>query len=109
MSAGLIDQIFDYLGNDECGSSGDKNYIKFPNGTMICYGSHPSASGNWAASVSFPETFASVPFIVCDVIANVSAAIGFTVETKTVSGFVMSYNTNANAKTLNWLAIGRWK
>lgn len=104
MSRGLIDQVFNYLADDASGTG----YVKFPNGTMICYGSYASQNV-WSNQIGFAETFIDTPKVIPSVIANASTPIGFTALTITTTNFTLSYNTSSGAKTVFWIAIGKWK
>ena len=108
MSRELIDGVLNYLGNDDYGSNSKGKYIKFANGTMICYGTG-SASTAWASTITFPQTFIQTPHVMVMPLCNISYAIGFTILTVTTSQFTVSYHTNAGEKTPVWFAIGRWK
>ena len=104
MSVGLIDQVFNYLADDASGTG----YVKYPNGTMICYGTY-SSQNTWGNVIDFAQTFTAAPIVIPSVICNVQNAIGFTVLTVTTTTFTLSYNTTAGAKTIYWIAIGKWK
>ena len=116
MSTGLVDQIFDYLGNDV----GDSYYCKLPNGTLICWGSvnfTNASTGVQKVSKAYPHEFISSPYVV--------ASWRDTTSTPNHMDYVYSCSDNSTPKTTcvlaakrlatgyawlaHYIAIGRWK
>lgn len=111
----------------ESGSNANGNYIKFSEGTMICYrydvsvgysslqsNLFGSTSGNTAygqsATLSFPVAFYSAPA------ANSEAATGSAMTTRCVvlsaTQFLLTWSDVSTATTahgVSWVAIGRWR
>lgn len=108
MSRGVIDKTLAKLVDFAKSDSSGTGYVKHPNGTMICYGSYASQNV-WSNQIGFPETFVGTPKLIPAVIANVSSPIGFTALTITATNFTLSYSTPSGAKTIYWIAIGKWK
>lgn len=108
MSRGLVNRVLrkleEYASSDSCGVG----YVKHPNGTMICYGSFSSVNV-WSNQIGFAQTFIDTPKVIPSVIANVSTPIGFTALTVTATNFTLSYSTPSGSKTIEWIAIGKWK
>ena len=71
-------------------SEGADGYVKFPDGTLICYGNASNTT-----SATFKKEYSAAPVV----IANPSVA-----ATVTTSGFTVS-----ESSTFSWLAIGRSK
>lgn len=71
-------------------SEGADGYVKFPDGTLICYGSESSAT-----SGTFGKEYSAAPVLITS--PNVTATV-------TTTGF-----TVGTASTFSWLAIGRSK
>ena len=119
MSTGLVDQIFDYLGNDSAEQTGTvRGYCKLPNGTLICWGTvsfPPTSTGVQTVQDTFPVSFIASPWA--------CASWRDTVSTPSYMDYV--YATNSSTKTsiqlaakrldtryawsANYIAIGRWK
>lgn len=98
----------------ESGSNTNGNYVKYTDGTMICWGSKPT--GN----ITFAETFISTPTLIVSVnnaqnnfmhVAQGSASSGSTGSL--VATYQSIGTTNAwaidNTVTINYIAIGKWK
>lgn len=71
-------------------SEGEEGYVKFPDGTMICYGNEDNK-----VEVTFKSEFSAVPVIMIQPETAVTATkVGFTIE---------------EAKVFSWVAIGRYE
>ncbi len=112
--------------NIETGSNDNGSYIKFPDGTMICY---QNFSGNVDCSIAygsgyygyfnlsnikpFPVSFVETPVISVTLMDNdLIGAVPYS-PTKTTCSSIAMYIYGLNSKnkeiTLNVLAIGKWK
>lgn len=110
--------VFDKLGNSKELLEGDdiqsgNNYIKFPDGTMICWFSVHLEAGTESKECSFPEPFIIAPncfafheyahqaygFATTGAATNVSVIVYLKDETE---GFKLERNGSV-------IAIGRWK
>lgn len=108
----------------ESGSNTNSNYIKFSDGTMVCYNQISTTSSLTAyystltrtndIGVTFPKTFTNIPYIAITPIGN--QTIGCYISTgnpATTTGFAtMLFKGNAATATtciFNYIAIGRWK
>ena len=102
--------------------SGD-GYIKYSDGTMICYGSTSGSSTNtdyWGQfertddklSVDFPQNFISTP-IVCATPNYEGSTVSIMTSTITVSSFkfiiLRIKGTTPTNYGLKYIAIGKWK
>ena len=123
----MQDNIENAINSDvvESGSNANGNYVKYVDGTMICYGEkNPSLTINisWGTlyrsetfNITYPATFTTDP------------SFNITIKGGT-SAFVLNWNAPANFKTntgdyvvvrpdtrassyypMTWIAIGRWK
>jgi len=103
----------------------DGRYIKYGDGTMMCYGSSSitcssgyangfgSTSGSTyygTGTITFPASFHTAPNISMAQTSNVAYATA-SAGNKTVSGFnsVAFSSTSGYSVSFDWQAIGRWK
>ena len=107
----------------ESGSNGNGNYIKFYDGTMICYGDKygtTALADYWSQlkrgqiSVTFPQTFISTPSVNVGLKnAEMFAQLSMSADDITTSGFTAKVfkPTNASSTGINltYTAIGKWK
>ena len=104
------------LGTDALISTGS-GYIKFPDGTMICYGTHTTVSveagGTTNEYANFPQTFYNAPWAIAAAWGTVAPNKFFATarDTTTTQVRIYAYNGHnaASAVSATWLAIGRWK
>ena len=109
MASGVIEK----LSNDSA-----NGYCKFPDGTLICYGSNsvttPSAGGKFgyfgSTSVTFPQTFSACPIV----IPNVDKSPAFwsvnTQSTSTTGATIgVASDTQNGSANVTYIAVGRWK
>ncbi|ANA49271.1 hypothetical protein PMW_146 [Pseudomonas phage phiPMW] len=107
----------------ERGSNAQGDYVKFADGTMICWGSYTSGVlgitgalvGGYASAVStfaFPATFSAVPFLnatpthlTCFGVINASTT---TATQGAVQFLAVTSQSTAIARRCNWVATGRW-
>lgn len=113
------DTLKNYLGTIiESGGNSNGNYIKYTNGTMICYGSNKASSPK---TITFPHPFITDnPIITADVITpNVIASSApkiVIIGNKTSTSFkaycvyyMGSAGWDAAGENFDWQAIGEWK
>ena len=108
----------------ESGSNANGNYMKFPDGTMICTKTVTtsvtySAWGSWFESSiidlgDFAETFISTPIVTLSLNnSSTAASVGGANPTTTSAGNTRCFRPNAgtatNSVTIGVIAIGRWK
>ena len=106
------------------GSNANGYYIKYADGTMICYGRKALGSlaitapwGSWqispAQSVTYPVAFVGTPASVSVNMENTTGDIGVwgnTLSTTTsFTGYFIRGTTGTFSCTIAWMAIGRWK
>jgi hypothetical protein len=104
----------------ETGSSGDDDhYIKFPNGTLICYGTGNGVNGSYGVS-NFAYEFNEFPYVVVTPanenlinqivtkIYNYSTTKVKVVVTYTPIG-VSGAQVQIGGDEYNYIAIGKWK
>lgn len=108
----------------ESGSNANGTYIKFGDGTMICYykttvydqainsayGSLFIGTRNW----TFPEPFISAPFVTIGQFkwgsgASWGGAMASTTTYVILRGYDVSARAAGTACTISAMAIGRWK
>lgn len=108
----------------ESGSNTNGSYIKFEDGTMICWNSVPmtkSVTSTWGALYTspstslgtFPQTFIDIPTIT--VYCSGSSSIMLVTSaaaTTTTAGSIQLARADSNnnvSTTVNYIAIGKWK
>jgi hypothetical protein len=105
----------------ERGSNSSGQYVRFADGTQICWGSSPGATANNAAAgglyfsglitVGFPIAFSATPVLSASTIAQTGAMswAGYPATYGTSVGYLslISFGNGATA-TLQWMAVGRW-
>ena len=105
-----VEDAFENLGV-QSGSDTNGNYIKFPNGIMICWGSRNNLTGGSVAiPQSFPATFTNTPTVTISTGAG-GGRLPLYVEDVTVSGFNY-FRPDSNTSTTTWgryIAMGFWK
>lgn len=106
----------------ESGSNTDGRYVKYSDGTMICWGqvartlnitnSFDNFYYSGISNISFPATFTIAPTITVTPVTG-SGLYMCCVSTLTTSlwgGFMFASASHANVSTtINYIAIGRWK
>ena len=101
------------------------NYVKFKDGTMICYGNIEFNIGNmnqrspfWQyqdnnLSIPFSQTFISKPNIVASIIAGHYASLLYVIDCSInaiTSITILTLADSSQQKTnINYTAIGKWK
>lgn len=117
----LLVKIVDYLNRltPTFGSNTNGQWVKFPDGTMICWGSKDVTSSTSAtsayfkyygtATATFPQTFYSGPTVV----SNIQKAAHYwntTVTSISTTGCTVYAAGNSNTtSTVDYIAVGRWK
>lgn len=96
----------------ESGSNANGNYVKYADGTMICYGiANTNAEGY--ITINFPISFTSVPTIAVAQASDSETTNMITVKlsTRTTSNFRAAcvYSGGYLHQYLNYIAIGKWK
>lgn len=101
------------------------NYVKFKDGTMICYGNIEFNIGNmnqrspfWQyqnnnLSIPFSQTFISKPNIVASIVAGNYASLLYVIDCSInaiTSITILTLADSSQQKTnINYMAIGKWK
>ena len=110
---------------EESGNNENGNYIKYNNGTMICYGQRPQTAGltetlpsggyrSGGLNFSFPVEFITTPLVVATSSSDVNDT-GFNlaparINTQQFSGFFWGNKAqNGTTHSVNYMAIGKWK
>lgn len=110
--------VFDKLGNSKELLEGDdiqsgNNYIKFPDGTMICWFGVYLEAGTELKECSFPEPFISAPkCFAFHEYANETYGFATTGAATNVSVIVYSKDETEGFRLERYvsiIAIGRWK
>lgn len=105
------------------GSSSNGKYIKFADGTMICYNrlvvnslAITAGWGSWfisaVLSYSFPATFLDNPIVSVNVESTSGDIAIWAPQATTTTGFNGRFTRGASAtfnSVVAWMAIGRWK
>lgn len=102
------------IGSQRAGNGIDSsggNYVKFKDGTQICWG-----SGKNGVKVTFANAFKSTPYIFFgyNIGANNDQVVHGQAKYSSSTSFTMQvWNFNKNdwedGRSLEWIAIGRWK
>lgn len=116
-----IDQVNSMI---ESGSNTNGSYIKYVDGTMICYG-EKSGTGTladfWSTfkkieniSVTFPVEFYSTPYItLTNKTAQSTNEFSSGIDASSASSFsalILKPSGSTNTSyAFNWIAIGKWK
>ena len=121
--AEAIQANFTAIGVTEKGTNANGTYIKFPDGTMVCYGrvtlnslNMQSAWGSLFISAKLPTTFPAT-FLAAPVVSvtmenltgdgaiwmNESSDVG-SFNGRFVRGAALTFTG-----TMGWMAVGRWK
>ena len=110
MSTGLVDQIFDYLGNDASLVSGGQGYCKLPNGTLIQWGTvtvaKNSYTGNWQCPIAFHSK--GELGVVLTPLQSVTA-YNANYSSSTTTAINVGRTPNTADSSFYIIAIGRWK
>ena len=99
----------------QSGGNDNGNWIKFADGTMICYGSGTVLASIGSTTVTYPETFSKTPNLQLTAGYTYYADISITYGSPTASSFqVCPRRANTGGivdqiQYFSWLAIGRWK
>lgn len=101
----------------QSGGNDNGNWIKFADGTMICYGSGSisASSSRGYTTITYPETFSKTPNLQLTPGYTYYADISITYRSPTVSSFQAFPRRASTGETVDqiqyfsWLAIGRWK
>ena len=106
----------DYLAVTATSTTSTGTYLKFADGTMICYGKEISATTNSSglSTINFPTSFVSAPSVVASRVPKSNAIQYCNVSGQSSSMFqcyhIQSTSTQGNTSVLvNYIAIGRWK
>lgn len=103
------------------GTNANGTWIRYADGTQICWGSSPGATANNAATgglyfsglitVGFPAAFSTTPVLTASTTAQTGAQswVGYPASYGTTAGYLslISFGSGATA-TLQWMAVGRW-
>lgn len=114
----MLDRILDFVA-DKINIISGADYIKFPDGTLICWGkvTFPATSiGIQQVEVNFPVSFIVAPRVVTSwrdsvAVPNYMGAVWAQDQSTTASKLIL--NAQRKATSYNWyadyIAIGRWK
>lgn len=102
------------------GSNANGTYIKFPDGTMECYGTKLIPSVSFSSvnavyyallpTIAFAATFYNVPIVVSSVeMGNVGATQVSGISTTGFTGVIISASSATFDVTIRFIAKGRWK
>jgi hypothetical protein len=98
----------------ESGSNVNGEYVKYANGTMICFGVTPTMvpSTTGVRTETMPALFSIPPIVIITpgtgVERSVTAEGNDVVYSITTTSFVIA-SGRVTATTFQWIAIGRWK
>lgn len=104
----------------ERGSNSNGEYVRFADGTQICFGTYNSATANNASgglyfsgllTIGFAATFSNTPVISASTTAQTVALswVGYPATANNNVGYLSLISTGSNATaSIRWVAIGRW-
>lgn len=106
----------------ETGSNANGNYIKYANGTMICYNNisqtvniTSSYEGEYyvgTGTINYPVSFVAVPTVTVTLAQN-SALLRFnftSLYADRFNGYISKLQSKSNVNVIiQYIAIGRWK
>ena len=121
--AEAIQANFTAIGEIEKGTNANGTYVKFADGTMVCYGrvtlnslNMQSAWGSLFISAKLPTTFPATFFVPPVVSADMENLTGDGAIWMNESSEVGSFNGRfvrgaalTFSGTMGWVAVGRWK
>lgn len=97
----------------ESGSNENGNYVKYIDGTMVCYGVAEVYNDGWS-TVYYPVEFISQPTVIASVASGSSETT--TIVTAKLSGIsTTTFRTSAvissgyTSALINYIAIGKWE
>ena len=106
----------------ESGSNSNGNYVKYADGTMICYGriydditiNNVYTPGVYYMTkrLTFPKTFIDIPTITITPLNlnNLLSSNIYSISSSAVDLFVYSFKSLTGIATrINYIAIGKWK
>jgi hypothetical protein len=111
----------------ERGESGSGKYVKFSDGTMVCWGTFDSGAlsiqndniGTYGISyyqstpsITFPESFSSSPVVSPGSSRSIASSpfwVSPDTVTTTSARMVVADNGSSTLTDLAWIAIGRWR
>ncbi|OFS84485.1 hypothetical protein HMPREF3144_06470 [Oligella sp. HMSC05A10] len=101
------------------GSNSNGNFVKFPDGTMICYGQYIHSGNGWQPEtpvINFPASFIETPIVTATNMTDNTAWYPIPLLSKgsvTRTGFKLRttslVTTTFTSIDCHWQAIGRWK
>lgn len=81
------------------------NYIIFC-GIGVAWGTFTS-QGAWAYTITYGITFSENPIVLASKAENASTVSSFASLSKSTTKTTINFTSTANAKTVDWLAIGK--
>ena len=108
--AGLINDIFDYLSNQDGEVNSGQGYCKLPNGTLIQWGNVTVPANTYTAYWNCPVSFADKNDLGISLtpLSNITGC-NVNYSSSSVSQIQVGRTPNTSATTLYIIAIGRWK
>lgn len=122
MSAGLLDQIFNYLGDEASGTDAHgSSYYKFPNGTLIQWGTYKTSATSatqtgsiyiktFYPNITFPVSFTEAPKVSMTQYGGYGAVFTCSFDKNGINSVDLARPTSGNiTPDISWIAIGKWK
>lgn len=108
--AGLLNDVLDYLANQDGEVSGGQGYCKLPNGTLIQWGNVTVPQGAYAATWNCPVPFKDKNDLGVSLtpLATVTS-FNANYSGSTTTQINVGRAPNTSATTMYIIAIGRWK
>lgn len=98
------------------GSNANGSYVKFPDGTMICWNSISAVAGTGVQNTgvkTYPITFASAPFTMVQHYSQASVFANWYVYNNAINGFTLYHQglsgVDLTGTSFKYIAIGKWK
>ena len=100
----------------ESGANGDGRWMRFADGTQICYGAADFSDSGWktgSPAITYPNSFSAIPFTILspfDDGTGYSTAIGISSRTTTTFTIRAAAGVSDSGTTvvIHFVALGRW-
>jgi hypothetical protein len=98
------------------GSNSNGSYVKYPDGTMICWNSISAVAGTGIQNTgvkTYPITFTAAPFTMVQHYSQASVFANWYVYNNAINGFTLYHQglsgVDLTGTSFKYIAIGKWK
>lgn len=103
-----VDDFVDGLDASGTGWDSGADYLKLPDGTLMCWGTVSLASSATYARCTFSKAFVNTSYTAVGVIAG-SPIAATSIGSKATDYVDINSTASSYARSIAWIAIGRWK